>query len=255
VSTRAAGALAGLLVAWTTWCGPAAAAQDRSEAGTPDVPPGPAAPARPGREVSLPESEVKDTFFAYFLGIISGGMPVDMDNAQMREILVEFKSALDVPFDLITRVTQRSDAETGDRIIGLEFARDVVVPVPFSLLFYHPGSIIVSRWISFEVRRSAWTDPVAGGESATAFDLVLSRGTVLVDIDDWLEALLRDHLEDTWIRQIVFFRWGSDWIAMMAGKGRGSGRTKRAYFDLTRNRILFPASDSLTAAGRTFYPD
>jgi hypothetical protein len=247
--------LAGLLVAWTTWCGPAAAAQDQPEAGSPDVPPGPAAPSRPGREVSLPESEVKDTFFAYFLGIISGGMPVDIDNAQMREILVEFKSALDMPFDLIARVTQRPDAQTGDQAIGLEFTRDVVVPVPFSILFYHPGSILVSRQISFEVRRSAWTDPVVGGPSAAAFDLVLSRGTVLVDIDDWLEALFRDHLEDTWIRKIVFFRFGNDWIAMLAGKGRWTARTKRAYFDLTRNRILFPASDSLTAAGRTFYPD
>ena len=253
--TRAARILAGLLVTWTTWWGPAAAAQDLATAGSSDASGEPAVPARPGREVSLPESEVKDTFFAYFLGIISSAAPVDMDNAQMREILVEFKSTLDVPFDLITHVTQAPDAQTGERVIGLEFARNVVIPVPFSLLFYHPGSITVSRWISFEVRRSAWTDPVAGGPAAAAFELVLARGTVLVDIDDWLEALLRDHLEDTWIRQIVFFRWGNDWIAMLAGKGRWTGRTKRAYFDLTRNRILFPASGSLTAAGRTFYPD
>jgi hypothetical protein len=253
VRTRAARALAGLCVVAAMACGPAAA-QDQSSAEAGDVPAGPAAPTRPGREVSLPLSEVKDTFFAYFLGIISSAVPVDMDNAQMREVLVEFKFTLDVPFDLIDRVTQGPDAETGNQVIGLEFAREVVIPVPFSILFYHPGTITVSRRISFDVRRSAWTDPVAGGPAADAFDLVLSRGTVLVDIDDWLEAMLRDHLEDAWIRHIVFFRWDRDWIGMLTGTGRSTGRLKRAYFDFTKNRIVFPAGDELNRAGQAFVP-
>jgi len=204
--------------------------------------------------VSLPESEVKDTFFAYFLGILSRGMSVDIDNARMREILVEFKSTLDVPFDLITRVTQGPDAETGDQVIGLEFARDVAIPVPFSLLFYHPGSIGASRSLSFDVQRSSWTDPVAGGPAGPAFDLALARGAVLVDIDDWLEALFSAHLEDAWIQHIVFFKWGGDWIGMLEGRGRSTGQTRRAYFDFTENRILFPASDELNRAGRRLVP-
>lgn len=236
------------------WCGPIAAAQDQASAESPDASSEPAAPGRPGREVSLPPSEVKDTFFAYFLGIISSAAPVDMDNSQMREILVEFKTTLDVPFDLISRVTQRPDPDTGNQVIGLEFSRDIVIPVPFAILFYHPGTITVSQQLFFEVRRSAWTDPVAGGPEAPAFDLALSRGTVLVDIDDWLEALLRDHLEDTWIRHIVFFKWNRDWIGMLTGISRSSGRLKRAYFDFTKNRILFPAGDELNRAGQAFVP-
>jgi len=43
--------------------------------------------------------------------------------------------------------------------------------------------------------------------SAAAFDLALAHGTILVDIDDWLEALFSARLEDSWIRHIVFFRW------------------------------------------------
>ncbi len=254
MTSSAARALAGLLVVWTTWCGPAAAAQDPSSAGSPGAPGEPAAPVQPGREVSLPPSEVKDTFFAYFLGIISSAATVDMDNEQMRRVLVEFKSTLNVPFDLITRVTQAPDADTGDQVIGLEFSRDVVIPVPFAVLFYHPGSIRTSRYLSFDVQRSMWTDPVAGGPAAPAFDLVLARGVVLVAIDDWLEALFSAHLEDAWIRHIVFFKWGGNWIGMLEGRGRWTAQSRRAYFDFTANRIIFPASDALNRAGRELVP-
>jgi len=234
--------------------GPGAIAQDQADPGNGQASREQAAPAVPGREVSLPASEVKDTFFAYFLGIIASGTVVDMDNEQMRGILKEFRSTLDVPFDLISRVTQGPDPATGDQFIELEFAREVAIPVPFSLLFYHPGSITASRFLGFDVRRSMWTDPVARGAAAPAFDLVLDRGSVLVDIDDWLEALLSAHLEDSWIRHIVFFKWDRDWVGMLEGFGRSTGRTRRAYFDFTKNQILFPASHELNAAGRAFVP-
>ncbi len=211
-------------------------------------------PGRPGREVSLPASEVKDTFFAYFLGIIANEAAVDMNNEQMRDVLVEFKTTLDVPFDLISRVTQLPDPESGLQVIGLELTQAATIPVPFALLFYHPGSIRLSRYVSFDVHRLPWTDPVKGGPPGTAFDLVLSHGTIFVDIDDWLEALFRDHLEDTWLQRVVFFKWNGDWIAMLFGIGRYSGHARRAYFDLTTNRILFPAGDELNHSGQKFAP-
>ncbi|HTP58077.1 MAG TPA: hypothetical protein VMM82_04110, partial [Spirochaetia bacterium] len=58
-----------------------------------------AAPQRPGRQVSV--ANVKDTFFSYVLGIVFSGIDVDIDNAQMRQILTEFQSKLKFPFDLV----------------------------------------------------------------------------------------------------------------------------------------------------------
>lgn len=209
----------------------------------------------PGREVSFPASQVKDTFFAYVLGVIASGQPVDMDNEQMRKVLVEFKSAMDLPFDLITRVVQGPDPANGMQDITLSFQRQESIPVPFALLWYHPGSIVVSQTLGFDVQRFSWTDPLAGGDPSEGFDLVLSRGAALVDIDDWLEALFADHLEDSWIQHITFFRWNGDWIGMIVGVGSRSGRTRRAYFDLTKNEIRFPAPSSLNAAGHRLVPD
>ncbi len=76
-----------------------------------------------------------------------------------------------------------------------------------------------------------------------------------MEIDGWVKALLSGHLEDTWIRHIVFFRWSGHWIGMLAGTGRATGKIIRAYFDFTKNEILFPAADPLKDAGRQLVPD
>jgi hypothetical protein len=213
----------------------------------------------PGREVSLPPSQAKDTFFAYALGIIGSGAELEIDTEQMRTMFVEFTTALGVPFDLISRFSQHADPETDERRITLEFARDVVIPVPFSLLWYHPGSIIAARRVGFDVRRSSRPDPGEGADAAPpvepVYDLAIADGSILVDIDDWLEVLFSASLEDAWIRNIVFFKWHRHWIGLLAGTGRSTQRVLRAYFDFTRNEILFPAPQSLDSAGRELVPD
>jgi hypothetical protein len=211
-------------------------------------------PPLPGREVSLLPTEVRDTFFAYVLGIIKSGIDIDIDNIEMREVLSEFKSTLSVPFDLIARVTQSADPKTGQRRIGLEFQRNVSIPIPFALLFYHPGSIVSDQDLSFDVRRTTYTDPASPAVPAPVFDLSLSQGAVLVDIDAWLEVLLRAYLEDTWIRHLVFFTWRGDWIGLLQGTGRRTGREMRAYFNFTRNTIVFPTPAGLDRAARGFLP-
>ena len=214
----------------------------------------PAASQRPGREVSLPPGQVRDTFFAYVLGIISAGIEVDVDGEQMRAILTEFTSRLNLPFDLIGRVTQHTDEETGVRTIGLDFQRDVSLPIPFSILFYHPGSIVADRTLLFRVDRSLLADPAGKEAPGPVFDLVITGGSVLVDIDDWLEALFSASLEDTWIRHIVFFTWQGEWIGLLEGTGRATGRVLRAYFNFTRNRIVFPVPPALDRQGKALVP-
>jgi hypothetical protein len=213
--------------------------------------------APPGREVSLPATEVKDTFFAYVLGLIASRAEIDVDNRQMREILVEFTSVLNVPFDLISRFSQTVDPETGEQRIELDFQKDVVVPVPFSILFYHPGSVNVTRALVFGVTRSTLSGQDAEEDDTVGpvFFLSLSEGSILVDIDAWLEALFSEQLEDAWITDVVFFHWRGDWIGMLEGKGKKTGRVKRAYFDFTKNSILFPTPDPLKSIGRRLASD
>jgi hypothetical protein len=71
-----------------------------------------------------------------------------------------------------------------------------------------------------------------------------------VNIDDWLEALFSASIEDTWIHHIIFFKWKGDWVGLLEGAGRRTGRILRAYFNFTKNTILFPPPADLERAGR-----
>lgn len=205
----------------------------------------------PGREVSLPKNEVRDSFFAYILGIINTGIDLDVDNKQMREILTEFKSSLHMPFGLIVRVRQTTDPSNGIRTIGLDFQHDVNIPIPFSLLFYHPGRIVASQNLVFTVTRSTLEDPAAHGVTSPVFDLALTKGSVLVTIDGWLKVVMSaHHLEDTRIQHIVFFQWRSEWVGLFESALRKTGQEHRSYFNLARNAIVFPVPNALDAIGR-----
>jgi len=209
-----------------------------------------AAPSRrPGREVSLPPNEVRDTFFAYVLGIVLRGVEVDIDNAEMRAILTEFKSKLDVPFDLVTRVIQRNDDDSGDRTISLFFNGSVDIPIPFSLLGYHPGILRSTEEVSFRVNRSLYTDPRNPTVSTLVYDLALSGGKVLVDVDDWICYLLGNLFDKIEVRHIVFFNYEGKWIGLLEGRGKTWGKNMREYFDFTHNGIIFPVPIRLDAMG------
>jgi len=212
---------------------------------------GPAdAPSRPGRQVSL--SPVKDTFFAYVLGIVLTGVEVDIDNAQMRDVLREFQSRLKFPFDLVNRVVQHNEEDTGARTISLIFNGDVIIPIPFSFLGYHPGTLRSTERLNFRVIRSSYTDPADPRVYTPVYDLTLADGSVLIDIDDWLVYLLWKVLDKLEVRHIVFFSYQGDWIGLVEGKGKLFNRNMREYFDFTNNRIIYPIPDKLDAMGLGF---
>jgi hypothetical protein len=213
---------------------------------------GPSAALRPGREISLPPSQVKDTFFAYFLGIVLTGTEVDIDNAQMRDILTEFKTQLKFPFDLVSRVIQHSEQDTGERTISLIFNGKVSIPIPYSFLGYHPGMLRSTERLTFNVTRSSYIDPQDPSVYTPVYDLALDDGAVLIDIDDWLVYLLSRVVDKLEVRHIVFFSYHGEWIGLVEGRGRVFSRRMREYFSFTNNRIIYPVPDKLDAMGLGF---
>lgn len=205
-------------------------------------------PMRPGRQISV--ARVKDTFFSYVLGIVFSGMDVDIDNAQMRQILTEFQSKLKFPFDLVTRVVQEDDPGRGHRDISLFFkGKDVVIPIPYSFLGYHPGTLRSTERLNFRVIRSSYSKD---GEYTPVYDLTLVDGSVLIDIDDWLVYLLSNVLDKVQVRHIVFFSYRGNWIGLIEGEGKVFKRDIREYFDFSNNKIVYPIPEQLDAMGRAF---
>jgi hypothetical protein len=198
---------------------------------------------------------VKDPFFGYLIGIIHTGMEMEADSARLHALRADFGCGFEIPFDRISRVAQHGDPGTGDRFVRLDFLGPMDVPIPYSLLFYHPGRIRSDSSVVFRVSAGTYDDSDTLSETSRVYILELVHGCILVDIDDWLELLFPSHLEDAWIRNVVFFTWDGRWMGMLQGTGRSTGRMFRSFFDFTRNAIVSPLPAPLDRAGRSIIPD
>jgi hypothetical protein len=176
----------------------------------------------PGREIALSEEEVKDSFFAYVIGVIRSGIEVRLSNADLREILTEFKTSLDLPFDLISSVVQHRVPEASYPDLQIAFNSSVKIPIPFAFLGYHPGSIFASEEVLFtETRplRSYYLTPQIPDMADAVYVMRLSRGAVLVDVDSWLEWLLPSLIQDTIVDIICIFHNETNVVLPARGHG------------------------------------
>jgi|WetSurMetagenome_2_1015567.scaffolds.fasta_scaffold370303_1 hypothetical protein len=201
-------------------------------------------PPRPGREVSLLPEEVKDTFFAYVIGVIRSGVELDMDNAALMDVLTEFKGALDLPFEKVHRVIQQRGDSARDGSLSIEFTGNVTIPIPFSFLGYHPGSILASRAISFAEGRTVVPGAVEIRFTDPLYLMHLTDGYVTIKVDDWLKFLFPTVVDDLYVEYAAIFRTKGDWIGVLSGTG-SRGTRVREIFNLTHNRIVFPVPKEL----------
>lgn len=205
------------------------------------------AQAAPGRELILPPSEVKDTFFAWLVGVVDAGRDAAMDNAGLREVLTEFRSTIALPFDRISEVRHAAPAPDHHGSLEVRFDGDIDVPVPFALLWYHPGSLRSTPVVRFEERRFAFL-PTASEAAAPVYSFRLVEGAMTIDIDAWVDALLGRIADDLAIRLVAIARWRGSWRCLLGGTGREERRIIAA-FDLARNAITFPVPRELTRLG------
>jgi len=199
----------------------------------------PDAQYKPGREVSLPPEEVKDTLLAYVLGIIHGGFEVELDNQFLREILTEFKTSASLPFDEVTSVSQLKVPGTPYEILTVAFRQEMKIPVPFSLLGYHPGWIRASEKVAFTEVRSASRALDDGSALSPFYVFRLTEGYAAIDVDEWITFLFSSIIDDITIRVLAVFRYKDHWYCMMDGTGR-RGQIIAGLLDFRTNAITFP---------------
>ncbi len=200
----------------------------------------------PGREAALPGSEVRDTFLGWLLGIIDAGLDVELDNAGLRGVLEEFRSTVDLPFDRIS-VVRHQAPRAAPGSLALSFDAPIRVPVPFAILWYHPGSIQATEQIDFVEERVPGA--VADGERVgPLYVFWLERGRVEVDVDEWLDVLLGSLVDDVAVRLLAVMRWHGAWRCLLGGTN-ARGKRFIAAFDFSRNVIQYPVPAALTRLG------
>jgi hypothetical protein len=213
-------------------------------------------PARdmPGREVWLPEDVVKDRFYSYLIGLVQADTCGVLRARDLENVLADYRGKTSIPFEYIEDI-RRECGQSDPKAVSISFSRQLKTPVPYSILGYHPGSVIASdtvkflEWdIPFKSLRYSRREPV---ELSQIYIFGICEGWALVDIDAWLDKLLGGLLDDTRIVVMVLFKYESDWHGLAAGYGP-SGEGRSGIFNFSKNTILFPTPRELRMLGPYF---
>jgi hypothetical protein len=216
----------------------------------------------PGSEIMLPESEVRDRFFAYMIGLVRADTCGIVDAGDLAGALAGFEGKTSVPFERIASIQRYRDQDGislrrggNERDVSITFLEELKTPVPYHILGYHPGSVQASEIVRFR----EWHIPRKTLKWTRREDLDLSdiyvfgiyEGWTIIDIDGWLDVLLGGSLDDTRIVTLVLFKHNGDWHGLAAGFGR-SGEGRSGVFNFSRNKILFPTPEEFRGIGPYF---
>lgn len=212
-------------------------------------------PFGPAADIMLPEDEVKDRFFAYLIGLAEGDAYGRLLNEDLDEALHEFAGKTRVPFQLINDI-QRIRGEPGKpNVVSISFMEVLKTPVPYSILGYHPGSVVADTSVSFYEyylpRKSVWLSRDSRVTLTQIHVFAAYEGWVVVDIDAWVDKLLGGRLDDTWLTVLGLFKYEGDWHGIAAGYGP-SGEGRSGVFNFKTNKILFPTPEQFRTLGPYF---
>jgi hypothetical protein len=145
-------------------------------------------------------------------------------------------------------------------LVRLVFAAPIDLPVPYSILGYHPGSFTASQSCLFrewELGRVRLSEAEQKGDRTEVHTIDLEdvhlfaavEGDVKIDIDALVDAMLGGAIDDTDVTTLMLFRWQGEWYG--AAMGYGKDRHGRSgILSLRRDKILFPTPDGLRGVGR-----
>lgn len=206
-------------------------------------------------------AEVREPVFSILIGLVSHDCYGTLTRARLEEEISRTGRKSHLPWREVREVVRTSVEPGRTAEVSVIFERDVDLPVPYSLLGYHPGSFTASdtclfrEWIlgpvtlrhPYEERgQTRYRDVVL--EDVHAFGV--GRGKVAIDFDGWLDRLLGGSLDDTEVRGLLLFRWDGRWVGVATGYNKDhSGRS--GGFDFAKDEILFPGPDEVKTIGRT----
>ena len=103
----------------------------------------------PGGEIILPEDDVKDRFFAYMIGLAEADAYGNLSAEDLSGVLDEFAGETRIPFGLITGIERRRVEQGNPTLVSISFLEELKTPVPYSILGYHPGSVVADTTVRF----------------------------------------------------------------------------------------------------------
>jgi hypothetical protein len=162
-----------------------------------------------------------------------------------------------IPWQYLLWVRREPSYSLRHPVITVRLLAESRLPVPYSVLGYHPGSVLAPRLLVLdEWRQGDWTHRYWEAEELRTIalqDLTLfgrRSGALEIDVDGWLDWLMGAKLDDIEITGMALFTHEGRRYAMAFGYNpEGQGRT--GVLDLMADELLFPPPPEYRVLGRT----
>ncbi len=207
------------------------------------------------------ETRVKDPVFSALVGLVSSNSYGTLSREQLARNLERRNLKSKLPYQEVQSVTRARGTDDRSATVTVSFDGDLKLPVPYSLLGYHPGSFLASQdcvfreWIIGDLTldhpekvKGEWTHRPIHLKRVHLYGL--DRGKISIDFDGWLDTMLGGTLDDTDVVGLILFEYEGVWTGMATGYSKkGSGRS--GAFNFEEDEIMFPGPDEMKTIGRT----
>ncbi|MCK4305946.1 MAG: hypothetical protein KAY24_17035 [Candidatus Eisenbacteria sp.] len=211
--------------------------------------------------LSIPDSlvlatDVTDPLLAFFVGLLDQELYGAITDTHMTRAVEQSRRKSRIPYEVILEVRRGPGLRHKSGWLKIRFTEPLKAPVPYSILGYHPGSVVSSQDVTFEEWQADKVFvPNPYDEGPDTFELTnltlwgVIEGEILIDIDGWVDAFLGGKLDDTHIVALALFHFGGEQLAMSMGFSN-EGRGRSGALDIKTDKIHFPSSNALKAIGR-----
>lgn len=208
------------------------------------------------------EIEIRDPLYEFVIGLAIDDSLGTWDQADLKAYVERSQRRSALPWEEIVRIVRREarpgEAETcrGARVTRmweLTIRRSVCMPMPYSFLGYHPGTLFIAdHFVASEWQLGTRTLFIARDglavqhliESVIVFRV--DEGIFALDVDAWVDKVLGRRLDDFYVNGFALCREEGRLreISLLTTR---SGRDDFGQFDLQRDRSV--ADPDETARG------
>ena len=159
------------------------------------------------------DPEIRDPFFEFVVGVVEADSLGEWTRDDLQAFVTASGRETKLPIDRLVSLSRLPDELGDDRVLRLELDAALEMPLPYSILGYHPGTLHVSRVVAVrEIDLHATMlsllvddDPVRFWVSGVRA-LIVGEGHVVLDVDGLIDRLLGKKLDDTWMQGFVLAR-------------------------------------------------
>lgn len=216
-------------------------------------------------EVDILGPEIREPFFEFLLNLAIGDSVGLWTGDDLRAQVADSERESRFPVETVVSIRRaRPVPEARGKYPGmpvkavwtltLTSAQDN--PMPYSILGYHPGSLRIAREMVFSELGPADLTITYEIDDEKNVDLMtevrlfcLEQGSVVLDADGWLDALLGSGLDDAWTLGFVIGRQEGKLVGLGVSLGRDERRIF-GEFDFTQDKVLAHGRPPMAALSR-----